>query len=89
MFYIQIYDVSLHPKPKWSPGYKISKYKRHDLNYVIVIIGSQKLTDPNIIRDIVKFILTIWRTLSILVIKLIMHEKCVPNKVVLYLIKYL
>lgn len=49
------------------------------MNYVIVIIGSQKLTDPNIIRDIVKFILKNWRTmydtLSIFVIKLIMHEK--------------
>lgn len=59
MFYIQIYDVSLQPKPKWSPGYKISKYKRYELNYVIVIIGLQKLSDPNIIRDIVKFIFQI------------------------------
>lgn len=56
MFYIQQYDVSLQPKPKWSPGYKISKYKRYDLNYVIVIISLQKLSHPNIIRDIVKFI---------------------------------
>lgn len=56
LYYIQIYDVSLQPKPKWSPGYKISKYKRYDWNYVIVIIGLQKLSDPNIIRDIVKFI---------------------------------
>lgn len=79
MFYIQIYDVSLQPKPKWSPGYKISKYKRYELNYVIVIIGLQKLSDPNIIRDIVKFIFLDWRTmydtLSILAIKLIRHEK--------------
>lgn len=79
MFYIQIYDVSLQPKPKWSPGYKISKYKRYDLNYVIVIIGLQKLSDPNIIRDIVKKKFLNWRTmydtLSILVIKLIMHDK--------------
>lgn len=79
MFYIQIYDVSLQPKPKWSPGYKISKYERYDLNYVIVIIGLQKLSDPNIIRDIVKKNFLNWRTmydtLSILVIKLIMHDK--------------
>lgn len=79
MFYIQIYDVNLQPKPKWSPGYKISKYKRYDLNYVIVIIGLQKLSDPNIIRDIVKKNFLNWRTmydtLSILVIKLIMHDK--------------
>lgn len=59
VLFTNLQDVSLQQNfhgLKWSSGYETPKYKSYDMILIMlyVIIGSQKLTDSNGIRDIVK-----------------------------------